>query len=87
MINQNTMFISATVIKITGQHGSYKKTQQLKKNNKKLYGLYVDIMLQSLENIVWIHRIVALLKNRTYFPTSHLLLVKYYQQSIWYSQR
>lgn len=55
MINQNTMFISATVIKITGQHGSYKKnttTNKLKKNNKKLYGLYVDIMLQSLENIV-----------------------------------
>lgn len=52
MINQNTMFISATVIKITGQHGSYKKNnnQQTKKN--KLYGLYVDIMLQSLEDIV-----------------------------------
>lgn len=37
MINQNTMFISATVIKITGQHGSYKKnttTNKLKKTTK-----------------------------------------------------
>lgn len=49
MINQNTMFISATVIKITGQHGSYKKKT---KKKTKLYGLYVDIMLQSLEDIV-----------------------------------